>query len=57
MAAVMERGDDLLAIVTVDDDCAAEVTMIPDLVRGDPAFGVTSVNLAIEDLVRRPPPG
>jgi hypothetical protein len=50
LTSLNKRSDFYLAIVTVDNDRAAEPMMIPDPVKGDPEFGVTSVNLAIKEL-------
>ena len=51
LTSLNKRSDFYLAIVTVDGDEAVDIKMIPDPVKGDPEFGVTSVNLAIKDLV------
>jgi superfamily II DNA or RNA helicase len=53
LTSLNKRQDFYLAIVSVDGDKAVNVAMIPDPVQGDPQFGVTSVNLAIADLVAR----
>jgi len=56
LTCLNKRGDYYLAIVTVDGEAATAVTMIPDAVKGDPAFGVTSVNLDINRLVQESMP-
>lgn len=50
LTSLNKRSGFYLAIVTVDGDEAVEIKMIPDPVKGDPEFGVTSVNLAISAL-------
>jgi hypothetical protein len=49
-----KRGEFYLAIVFVDGDRAQSVHMLADPLRGDPNFGVTSVNLDIKKLVGEP---
>jgi hypothetical protein len=51
LTCLNKREDYYLAIVIVDGDQATRIEMVNDAVRGDPAFGVTSVNLAIRELV------
>ena len=51
LTSLNKRSDFYLAIVTVDGDEPQDIAMIPDPVKGDPEFGVTSVNLAIKELV------
>jgi hypothetical protein len=46
-----KRGDYYLAIVFVDNGKPAGTHMIPDPIKGESTFGVTSVNLKIKDLV------
>jgi hypothetical protein len=50
LTCLNKRDAYFLAIVTVDGDRAVNIEMIPDAVRGDPAFGVTSVNLKIREI-------
>ncbi len=50
LTSLNKRSDFYLAIVVVDSDEPQEPLMIPDPVKGDPQFGVTSVNLAIKEL-------
>jgi len=56
LTSLNKRSDFYLAIVTVDGDDPQKIAMIPDPVKGDPEFGVTSVNLSIAALTPGPSP-
>lgn len=51
LTCMNKRGDYYLAIVFVDDGKSGGLHMIPDPIKGESTFGVTSVNLKIADLV------
>ncbi len=52
LTCMNKREDYYLAVVLVDGQNARNPMMIPDPVKGDSSFAVTSVNLNISDLMR-----
>ena len=52
LTCMNKRGDYYLAIVFVDDGKPAGIHMVPDPIKGESTFGVTSVNLKIKELIQ-----